>query len=159
MRYRAPTLLLLLLPLQLLADDDQPDPGASYSSGAFAYEIEPPAGTWVRWSALADDYAHADVGYLGVSGYGAVVMPVCWQGEKPSRLALLEVFLSRFGEDYPTPFVDSEAISSATKLSMTRITAITSGSLPMSVVPTRSRHGARRAIRTRCGICMNSGMA
>ena len=109
MRYRAPTLLLLLLPLQLLADDDQPDPGASYSSGAFAYEIEPPAGTWVRWSALADDYAHADVGYLGVSGYGAVVMPVCWQGEKPSRLALLEVFLSRFGEDYPTPFVDSEA--------------------------------------------------
>ena len=108
MRYRAPTLLLLLLPLQLLAGEDDLDPGASYSSGAFAYEIEPPAGTWVRWSALADDYAHADVGYLGVNGYGAVVMPVCWQGERPSQLALLEVFLSRFGEDYPTPFVDSE---------------------------------------------------
>jgi tetratricopeptide (TPR) repeat protein len=100
--------LLLLLPLQLLAAEDDLDPGASYSSGAFAYAIEPPAGTWVRWSALADDYAHADVGYLGVNGYGAVVMPVCWQGERPSQLALLEVFLSRFGEDYPTPFVDSE---------------------------------------------------
>ena len=109
MRYRAPTLLLLLLPLHLLAGEDELDPGASYSSAAFAYEIEPPAGTWVRWSALADDYAHADVGYLGVNGYGAVVMPVCWQGEKPSQLALLEVFLSRFGEDYPTPFVDSES--------------------------------------------------
>jgi tetratricopeptide (TPR) repeat protein len=36
-------------------------------------------------------------------------MPVCWQGERPSQLALLEVFLSRFGEDYPTPFVDSES--------------------------------------------------
>ncbi len=109
MRYRAPTLMLLLLPLQLLAGEDELDPGAGYSSGAFAYEIEPPAGTWVRWAALADDYAHADVGYLGVNGYGAVVMPVCWQGDKPSQLALLDVFLSRFGEDYPTPFVDSES--------------------------------------------------
>ena len=35
-------------------------------------------------------------------------MPFCWQGERPTQLAHLEVLLSRFGEDYPTPFVDSE---------------------------------------------------
>ena len=109
MRYRALMLTLLLLPVQLLADEDGFGPGARYSSSAFGYQVDPPAGTWVPWSALEDDYAFADAGYLGVSGYGAVVMPVCWRGEAPSRLALLEVFLSRFGEDYPTPFIDSEA--------------------------------------------------
>lgn len=109
MRYRALLLLLSLLPAQLLAGDDVPGSAGRYVSGAFAYEIDPPAGTWMAWPALEDDYAHADVGYLAVSGYGAVVIPVCWQGEAPSRLALLEVFLSRFGEEYPTPFIHSES--------------------------------------------------
>jgi hypothetical protein len=109
MRYRALMLTLLLLPVQLLAGEDGYGPEARYSSSAFAYQVDPPAGMWVPWSALDDDYAHADAGYLGVSGYGAVVMPVCWVGERPSRLALLEVFLSRFGEDYPTPFIDTES--------------------------------------------------
>jgi tetratricopeptide (TPR) repeat protein len=109
MRYRALLLTLSLLPMQLLAGDNVPGSAGRYVSGAFAYEIDPPAGTWMAWPALDDDYAYADVGYLGVSGYAAVVMPVCWQGEAPSRLALLEVFLSRFGEEYPTPFVHSES--------------------------------------------------
>ncbi len=108
MRYRALLLTLSLLPLQLLADD-APGSVGRYTSGAFAYEIDPPAGTWVPWTAVQDDYPHADVGYLGISGYGAVVMPVCWQGEAPSRLAILETFLSRFGEDYPTPFIHTES--------------------------------------------------
>jgi tetratricopeptide (TPR) repeat protein len=109
MRYRALLLTLSLLPLQLLAGDDVPGKAGRYTSGAFAYEIDPPAGTWAAWPALEDDYPHADVGYLGINGYGAVVMPVCWQGDAPSRLALLETFLSRFGEDYPTPFIHSES--------------------------------------------------
>jgi tetratricopeptide (TPR) repeat protein len=109
MRYRAIMFTLLLLPVQLLAGEDSVAPVARYSSSAFAYQLELTAGTWVPWSALEDDYAHADVGYLGINGYGAVIMPVCWQGERPSQLALLEVFLSRFGEDYPTPFVDTES--------------------------------------------------
>jgi tetratricopeptide (TPR) repeat protein len=109
MRYRALLLTLSLLPLQLLAGDDVPNAAGRYTSGAFAYEIDPPAGTWVAWPALDDDYPHADIGYLGINGYGAVVMPICWQGEAPSRLALLETFLSRFGEEYPTPFVHSES--------------------------------------------------
>ena len=109
MRYRALMLTLLLLPVELLAGEDGFGAEARYSSSAFAYQVDPPAGMWVPWSALDDDYAHADAGYLGVSGYGAVVMPVCWVGERPSRLALLDVFLSRFGEDYPTPFIDTES--------------------------------------------------
>jgi len=109
MRYRALLLTLSLLPLQLLAGDDVPGAAGRYLSGAFAYEIDPPAGTWLPWPALEDDYPHADVGYLGINGYGAVIMPVCWQGAAPSRLALLETFLARFGEDYPTPFIHGES--------------------------------------------------
>ena len=109
MRHSALMLTLFMLPVQPLAADDGFGVGARYSSTAFAYEIAPPAGTWTPWPALEDDYAHADAGYLGVSGYGAVIMPVCWQGERPSQLALLEVFLARFGEDYPSPFIDSES--------------------------------------------------
>jgi tetratricopeptide (TPR) repeat protein len=102
-------LALVVLPVQLLAGEDGVASEVRHSSSAFAYQLDPPAGTWVPWSALEDDYAHADAGYLGVGGYGAVIMPVCWQGEGPSQLALLEVFLSRFGEDYPTPFIDTES--------------------------------------------------
>jgi tetratricopeptide (TPR) repeat protein len=109
MRYRALLLMLSLLPLQLSASDDAPAAAGRYLSGAYAYEIDPPGGTWVAWPALKDDYPHADVGYLGINGYGAVVMPVCWQGAAPARLALLETFLSRFGEDYPTPFIHGES--------------------------------------------------
>ena len=109
MRYRALLLTLSLLPLQLLAGGDVPTAAGRHVSGAFAYEIDPPAGTWAPWPALHDDYPHADVGYLGINGYGAVVMPVCWRGAAPSRLALLETFLSRFGEDYPTPFIHGES--------------------------------------------------
>jgi len=109
MPYRALLLTLSLLPIPLLASDGDVGRAERHVSDAFAYEIDPPAATWVSWPALGDDYAHADAGYLGVRGYGAVIMPVCWQGEPPSRLALLEVFLSRFGEDYPTPFVHSES--------------------------------------------------
>ncbi len=109
MRFRALLLTLSLLPVQLLAGDDAPDTAGRYNSDAFAYEIDPPAGTWLSWPALEDDYPHADVGYVGINGYGAVVMPLCWQGGAPSRLALLETFLSRFGEDYPTPFIHTES--------------------------------------------------
>jgi transglutaminase-like putative cysteine protease/tetratricopeptide (TPR) repeat protein len=109
MRYRALLLTLSLLPMQLAAGEDDADPAGRYVSGAFGYEIDPPAGTWIAWRALEDDYAHADTGFLSERGYGAVVMPFCWQGEAPSRLALLEVFMSRFGEDYPTPFVHTES--------------------------------------------------
>ena len=109
MRYRALLLILSLLPVQLLAAADRTGVAGRHVSDAFAYEIDPPAGAWAPWPDLAEDYANADVGFLSVNGYGAVVMPVCWQGEAPSRLALLDVFLARFGEDYPTPFIHTES--------------------------------------------------
>ena len=109
MRYRALLLTLSLLPMQLPAADDVPGPAGRYVSDAFAYEIDPPAGVWLAWPALEDDYAYADVGFLSERGYGAVVIPVCWQGEAPSQMALLEVFLARFGEDYPAPFIHTES--------------------------------------------------
>lgn len=109
MRIRALLLILSLLPVQLLAAADRDGGAGRYVSDAFAYEIDPPAGTWAPWPDLAEDYANADVGFLSVNGYGAVVMPVCWQGEAPSRLALLDVFLARFGENYPTAFIHTES--------------------------------------------------
>jgi tetratricopeptide (TPR) repeat protein len=109
MQNRALLLTLSLLPVQLLGADDGYGVDGHYRSGTFAYEIGSPADIWAPWSALEDDYAHADSDYLGVFGYGSVVMPVCWQGERPSQNVLLDVFLSRFGEDYPTPFIKSES--------------------------------------------------
>jgi transglutaminase-like putative cysteine protease len=83
--------------------------GGDYESRAFAYRLDVPMGSWFKWSDLKDDYTYADSGYLGIKGYGAVVMPVCWQGERPPQTALLEIFMQRFGEEYPTPFVQSES--------------------------------------------------
>ncbi len=101
-------LTLFLLPGLVQADDEGVSLGGSYKSQTFAYELDAPLGVWFKWSDLEDDYAYADSGTLGLKGYGAVVMPVCWDGARPTPLALLEIFMERFGEDYPTPFVLSE---------------------------------------------------
>ncbi len=108
MRYGALLLTLFLLPALTQADDEGFKLGGSHESRAFAYEVDVPLGTWFKWSDLEDDYNYADSGFLGIEGYGAVVLPVCWEGPRPTQLALLEVFMERFGEDYPTPFVHSE---------------------------------------------------
>ena len=97
MQKRALLLTLSLLPVQLLGADDGYGVDGYYRSDTFAYEIGPSAEIWAPWSALEDDYAHADSGYLGVFGYGSVVMPVCWQGERPSQSGLLDAFLSCSG--------------------------------------------------------------
>lgn len=108
MRYGALLLTLFVLPALTLADEESFKLGGDHESRAFAYEIDVPLGSWFKWSDLEDDYPYADAGFLGIEGYGAVLMPVCWEGPRPTQLALLEVFLERFGEDYPTPFVQSE---------------------------------------------------
>jgi tetratricopeptide (TPR) repeat protein len=108
MRYGALLLTLFVLPALTLADEESFKLGGSHKSRAFAYEIDAPLGSWFRWSDLEEDYQFADSGFLGIEGYGAVLMPVCWKGPRPTQLALLEVFMERFGEDYPTPFVQSE---------------------------------------------------
>jgi tetratricopeptide (TPR) repeat protein len=109
MRYGRLILLLVLLPGLSPAGDRSFRFGGDYESQAFAYRIDLPMGTWFQWSDLNDDYTYADSGYLGIKGYGAVVMPVCWRGERPPQAAILEIFMQRFGEDYPTPFARSES--------------------------------------------------
>jgi tetratricopeptide (TPR) repeat protein len=108
MRFGPLILLLTLLPCLSSADDTAFGIGGDYESRAFAYGLDVPMGSWFRWRDLQDDYTYADSGYLGMKGYGAVVMPVCWRGEGPPHTALLEIFMQRFGEEYPTSFVQSE---------------------------------------------------
>ncbi|MDX1515457.1 MAG: DUF3857 domain-containing protein [Woeseiaceae bacterium] len=79
-----------------------------HRSQAFAYTLAADPDIWFAWGDLADDYPYADIGALAARGYGAVIMPMCWQGRRPTELALLDVFMQRFGEDYPTPFITHE---------------------------------------------------
>ena len=106
MRFGALLLMLALLPVELPAAT--PGFSGDYESKAYAYELHSTPLMWLPWSDLAEDYPYADTGLLGIKGYGAVVMSACWQGQRPAQLALLEVFMERFGEDYPTDFIDSE---------------------------------------------------
>lgn len=105
MRFAA--LALILLPLTTLNGQDRSGDFA-YRSETFGYAFDGSRAAWLPWSDLEDDYTYADSGFLGIKGYGAVVMPFCWQGSRPNQLALLEVFLERFGEPYPTSFLQSE---------------------------------------------------
>lgn len=79
-----------------------------YRSAAFGYLLESDASVWFPWGKLADDYPHADNGALGSKGYGAAIMPYCWTGGRPTQLAVLDVFMEQFGEDYPSAFVTLE---------------------------------------------------
>ena len=80
----------------------------NYRSDAFAYTLQSDADVWLPWSQYSDDYPFADNGALGAKGYGAVIMPACWQGAAPNRAAILDVFMEQFGEDYPSPFISNE---------------------------------------------------
>ena len=80
----------------------------SYRSNAFAYTLTSDADIWFPWSEYSVDYPYADIGALGAKGYGAVLMPVCWQGSPPNRTALLDVFMEQFGEEYPSSFISNE---------------------------------------------------
>ena len=78
MRYGSIILLFVLLPALSPAEEQSFGFSGDYESPVFAYSLDVPTGTWFRWADLKDDYTYADSGYLGIRGYGAVVMPVCW---------------------------------------------------------------------------------
>ena len=80
----------------------------AYESAAFAYTLNSDPDTWFPWAGYLDDYPYADLGALGAKGYGAVMMPVCWQGAAPNRNALLDTFMEQYGETYPSPFISNE---------------------------------------------------
>ncbi len=80
----------------------------NYESAAFAYRMSTDTNIWFPWTEYAEDYPLADIGALGARGYGSVVLPFCWSGDRPNQLALLDVFMEQFGEDYPTAFITHE---------------------------------------------------
>ncbi|MDJ0939344.1 MAG: DUF3857 domain-containing protein [Woeseiaceae bacterium] len=79
-----------------------------YRSDAFAYSLTTDEALWFPWADVGEDYEAADLGALGAKGYGVVIMPFCWQGSAPTQLALLDVFMAQFGEEYPSDFISSE---------------------------------------------------
>ncbi len=79
-----------------------------YRSAAFGYRFRASADHWFAWSDLSDTNDGADVGALSTNGYGAVVMPVCWNGAAPTHNAIYRVVMQQFGEDYPSDFISEE---------------------------------------------------
>ncbi len=83
-------------------------PVDEYFSKTFAYRFRASDKGWFSWADLADDYEAADLGALSSKGYGAVVLPVCWNGPKPAEAAIYEVMMQQFGETYPSDFIREE---------------------------------------------------
>lgn len=83
-------------------------PIRDYRSEAFGYRFRAKDKKWFSWSDLADDNDSADIGVLSTDAYGAVITPVCWQGESPGDNAIFRVTMQQFGEDYPSEFITEE---------------------------------------------------
>ena len=79
-----------------------------YRSTTFAYQMKASARVWSPWTDFKEDYPLADIGLLGAGSYGAVMLPFCWNGQRPNEIALLDVFMERFGEEYPAAFITHE---------------------------------------------------
>jgi len=80
-----------------------------YRSTTFAYRFRARDRGWYSWTDLADTNEGADFGALAARGYGAVVMPACWEGPRPSDNAIYRVMMQQFGEDYPSDFITEES--------------------------------------------------
>lgn len=83
-------------------------PVTDYRSQAFAYRFHTRGDDWFSWTDLEESYDGADLGALSSEGYGAVVLPVCWNGPAPHENAIYSVMMQQFGETYPTDFITSE---------------------------------------------------
>jgi tetratricopeptide (TPR) repeat protein len=79
-----------------------------YRSTTFGYRFRARDRGWYSWSDLAMTNEGADFGALAARGYGAVVMPVCWDGPRPTNNAIYRVMMQQFGEDYPSDFITEE---------------------------------------------------
>lgn len=86
---------------------DTPDV-RDYRSATFGYRFQARDRGWFSWTDLAESNEGADFGALAARGYGAVVMPVCWEGPRPTNNALYRMMMQQFGEDYPSDFVTEE---------------------------------------------------
>ncbi len=89
-----------------LADD--PKSVHDYRSDVFGYRFRARANSWFEWSDLKESNDTADIGALSARGFGAVVMPICWQGARPTDNAIYRIMMQQFGEDYPSDFITEE---------------------------------------------------
>ena len=81
---------------------------SDYRSKTFGYRFRTRGNGWYEWTDLKETNESADVGALSARGYGAVVMPVCWRGERPIDNAVFSIMMQQFGEDYPSDFITAE---------------------------------------------------
>ena len=79
-----------------------------YRSPTFGYRFRARDAGWYAWSDLAETNEGADFGVLAARDYGAVVMPACWKGTRPTDNAIYRVMMQQFGEDYPSDFIFEE---------------------------------------------------
>ncbi len=79
-----------------------------YRSTTFGYRFRAQDRGWYAWTDLAETNEGADFGALAARGYGAVVMPACWVGARPTDNAIYRVMMQQFGEDYPSDFITEE---------------------------------------------------
>ena len=79
-----------------------------YRSPTFGYRFRARDRGWYSWTDLAETNDGADFGALSARNYGAVVLPACWQGARPTDNAIYRVMMQQFGEDYPSDFVFEE---------------------------------------------------
>ncbi len=79
-----------------------------YRSTTFGYRFRARARGWFPWGDLSETNDGADMGALSSKGYGAVVMPVCWDGPAPTANAIYRVVMQQFSEDYPSDFISEE---------------------------------------------------
>ena len=79
-----------------------------YRSTTFGYRFRASDRRWYPWNDIAETNEGADFGALGLGDYGAVVMPVCWNGARPADNVLYRVMMQQFGEDYPSAFITRE---------------------------------------------------
>ena len=79
-----------------------------YRSATFGYRFRARDRGWYGWSDLSETNEGADFGALAARGYGTAVMPMCWEGARPTNNAIYRVMMQQFGEDYPSDFITEE---------------------------------------------------
>ncbi|MEQ9562041.1 MAG: hypothetical protein RLN69_05930, partial [Woeseiaceae bacterium] len=83
-------------------------PVDDYRSQTFGYRFRTRGTDWFSWTDLGESYDGADLGALSADGYGAVVLPMFWNGPAPNENAIYSVMMQQICESYPTDFIESE---------------------------------------------------
>ena len=73
-----------------------------YRSETFGYRFQAKGHGWFSWSDVAEDYDGADLGAWSSRGYSAAVLPLCWDGSAPPKVAIFKTMMQQFGENYPS---------------------------------------------------------